>query len=566
MILAALLSSPAYATVDPLASPNNKFGIHIISATPTESSPAAQLVNSSSGDWGYITVLIESKDRNHNKWQTFFDELRQRHLIPIVRLATAPEGNYWKIPYEEEEQAWADFLDKLVWPVKNRYVLVYNEPNQGQEWGGKVDPISYAQVLDKTITALKNKSSDFFILNAGFDASAPNKSPLYQDELSFLQQMDAAVPGIFNRLDGWSSHSYPNPGFVGSPDAEGRGTVRTWIWELNQLKFLGVNKNLPVFITETGWKHAEGLAYDKSLPSAEKVGDYLKTAFQTAWNDSQIVAVTPFLLNYQENPFDHFSFKKITGEQQNLKILGASYPDYYAHFQAMIDLNKVAGKPIQENKAQLTGGRIYPSVVTNETYTIPLVFKNTGQSIWNENETVELRAVQGQDVLKIEPVKLSVKNVMTGKEAVFNLHLTAPKSGIFKVALQLFNGNKAFDQPPFEFTTEVKSPVILSINAALSWKKDYSGKYLLSVNSDIGNNSTWVNLDKNGKSELVEANYLLPDYNFKFTLYKPYYKSKVIDTRVTSGINSLNFGNLEPDLFSLLLNPIQLWRILPFSN
>src|SRR3990167_2731264 len=246
-----LFTSTAKAVVDSLSVPNNKFGIHIISATPDESSPAAELVNTN-GDWGHITFLIESKDRNENKWQEFFNDLRRRHLIPIVRLATKPLNEHWERPYEGEEQAWADFLDSLNWPTKNRYVIIYNEPNHATEWGGVVDAKSYAQILDKMITALKIRSEDFFVMNAGFDASAPHKPPKYFDEVAFLKEMDKTVPGIFEKLDGWVSHSYPNPEFSGSPDALGRGTVRGWFWELQQLRNMGVVKNLPVFITETG--------------------------------------------------------------------------------------------------------------------------------------------------------------------------------------------------------------------------------------------------------------------------------------------------------------------------
>ena len=97
-----LMPQSVHAVVDPLSVANNKFGIHLIQAIPDESSPAASLVNTN-GDWGYITVLVESKDRNQNKWQEFFNDLRRRHLIPIVRLATQPEGGFWKRPYEGEE-------------------------------------------------------------------------------------------------------------------------------------------------------------------------------------------------------------------------------------------------------------------------------------------------------------------------------------------------------------------------------------------------------------------------------------------------------------------------------
>lgn len=566
--------SPVYAIVDPLTTPNNRFGIHTISPVSEEASQAADLVNSSGGDWGYITILIESKNRDHNKWQIFFDDLRRRHLIPIVRLATEPEKDYWKRPYEGEEEAWANFLDALNWPTKNRYVTLYNEPNQGQEWGKQADPKSYAKVLDKTITALKNKNPDFFILNAGFDASAPGKPPLYYDEKLFLIQMEQEVPGVLNRLDGWSSHSYPNPGFVGPPNGMGKGSVRTWAWELQLLKDLGVTKNLPVFITETGWKHAEGLDFDKSLPMANKVADYYIEAFENAWNDTRIIAVTPFLLNYQDFPFDHFSFRKLTGEKQNIKILGistgdksATYAGFYEPFQALLKLPKTEGKPIQDDKAELQKGEIYSSLVSGENYNILLTFKNTGQSIWNDNNSIELRAVKGGKQLQIESIRLkSDQKVEPGQTAVFNLKLKAPVEGSYVLSLQLFNGNKEFDQTPLVFSTSIQFPVQLLIKTTLKWKKDFSGDYILTVSSNDISNSSSLRLNKNGQSDKIEARYLLPDYTFDFTMYKEFYEPKTIKVNVHSGENVLDFGELEPDIFSVFFKPGDLWKLLPFSN
>lgn len=560
--------STASAVVDPLVVPNNKCGVHIISATPDESSPAAQLANSTGGDWGYVTVLIEKKDRNRDKWQSFFNDLRKKHLIPLVRIATEPQGNYWQVPGSDEAKNWAEFLNNLNWPIKNRYVIIYNEPNQGQEWAGKVDAASYAQTLDQTISALKEKSEDFFVLNAGFDASSPQKPPLFQEESSYLKEMDQAVPGIFKRLDGWVSHSYPNPGFAGSPKDSGKGTVRTWEWEMSLLSQLGVTKTLPIFITETGWKHAEGIDFDKSLPSTDQVGSYFKEAFKSAWNSSQIIAVTPFLLNYQDAPFDHFSFKKPTGDSQNLKILGATYPEYYSHFEALLSIPKSAGKPVQEQKATLVKGALYPSVVTGESYTIPLTFKNTGQSIWNDSsKKIELRAISGGQDFGITPTELADPNkVAPGGEAEFKVSLKAPQSGNYKVILQLFADNKPFDQTPLEFNIQVKSSVSLLVNATLLWKKNFSGQYLLEIASDVLKTTTSVDLDENGRSEAFETKYLLPDYDFTFTLYRPFYKPKTIVAHLGSGINALNFGSLEPDFLSAIFKPQDFWDLLPFSK
>ncbi len=548
-----LLTSTATAVSDPLSVPNNKFGIHIIQATPGESSPAASLVNSSGGDWGYITFLIQSNDRNQNKWQEFFNDLRRRHLIPIVRLATKPVNAHWERPYEGEEEAWADFLDRLNWPTKNRYVIIYNEPNHGKEWGNFVDAKNYAEVLDKTITALKNKNRDFFVLNAGFDASTPSQPPQFEDQVIFMRQMEKAVPEIFNKLDGWVSHSYPNPEFAGSPDAHGRGTVRTWIWELEQLGNLGVTKNLPVFITETGWKHAEGLSYTPGLPNADTVAGYFKSAFGNAWNNNRVIAVTPFLLSYQETPFDHFSFKK------------SDNTNYYSIFQTIRDLSKTSGKPVQETSAQLIKGEIYSTIVAGESYEISLTFKNSGQSIWDEG--VRLVPLLGGKELGIDSLEIpkGIK-VEPGEEYTFYLSLKAPESGTYQVQLNLFRGQKQFDSQLLEFTTEVKAPVVLRILTALAWKKNFSGDYTLSVKGATGESFKQVSLDKNGQSKELEAKYLLPDYAFDFRLERPFYKPSTIHQKVFTGINVLDFGVLQPDIISALLSPGELWKLLPFSN
>ncbi len=559
------LFTPVYAITDPLSVPNNKFGIHIISATPDEINPAATLVNSNGGDWGYVTLLIESKDRNHDKWQRVFNELRIAHLIPIVRIATAPDGGTWKKPYEGEEEAWAGFLNNLIWPIKNRYVVIYNEPNQAHEWGGVVDPKDYAKTLSKTIDVLKKTHEDFFVMNGGFDASAPNQPPNFEDEQIFIKEMNETVPGIFNKLDGWVSHSYPNPGFVGSPDDSGKGTIRTWYWELQLLRSIGVSKNLPVFITETGWKHAEGQVYDRTLPSADSVATYLEKAFKSTWNNSRIVAVTPFLLNYQEAPFDHFSFKRYTGSPQNTKILGAAYPQYYNSYEKIASLQKLTGFPVQEAKAKLSKGEIYKSLVAGETYTIPITFQNIGQSIWNDNGEVKLSPLEGGIELNIDEAKITGK-IEPGQSATFNIKLTAPQSGTQKVVLQLFNGDEQFQSAPFEFYSEIKTPVILQVKAALGWKKLFGGDYILAVKDHIANTEKTVTLSDSGLSRQLEERYLLPGYKFQFILSRPHYKSVILERPVNSGVNLLDFGTLQPDLPSTLLDPIEFWKLLPFSS
>lgn len=157
------LPRQSFAVEDPLKVPNNKFGIHIL--FPSELEDAAKLVNSNGGDWGYVTIPLQSGDRDLEKWQDFMDNALRLHVIPIIRLAT--EGDYfntkvWRKPDETDVIDFANFLNSLDWPTKNRYIIVFNEVNRGDEWGGEVNPQEYANLLSYAVTVFKSKNQDFF--------------------------------------------------------------------------------------------------------------------------------------------------------------------------------------------------------------------------------------------------------------------------------------------------------------------------------------------------------------------------------------------------------------------
>lgn len=320
-----------FAIVDPRSVPNNKYGIHIIDENDLEN--AVSLVNSSRGDFGYVTFVVTIADRNIEKWSKTFKRLEEFHLIPILRIATRSQGNFWEKPKEEDAQTWRDFLSQLPWFTQNRYIVLFNEPNHSQEWGNEINPREYARILKTYSMSLKTKSEDFFILGAGLDASAPNGKAT-MDEVTFLREMISEEPDIFSYIDGFASHSYPNPGFSGKPTDVGRGTLKTYRWEKQLLTSFGVTKNLPVFITETGWAHKEGIPFRADYYSAADVADFIKTAGDTVWNDPEIVAVTPFILNYQSFPFSHFSWQELDSDR------------FYPQFDAYRSIPKVAGTPV----------------------------------------------------------------------------------------------------------------------------------------------------------------------------------------------------------------------------
>lgn len=365
IVLFSLSIQPLYAIVDPLASPNNKYGIHIL--TEVDIPYASSLVNSNGGEWGYVTLVIREDERNTEQWQRFFNQLRDQKLIPIVRIATQQGPGYWEKPKTDDIKSWVYFLNTLNWVTQNRYIIIGNEPNHAKEWGGKISPDEYTDYFVEFSKELKAASPDFFVLPAGLDVSAPDDSS-HMSASQYIKWMVARNSDVFNYADGWNSHSYPNPAFSGDSKDTGRGTIRSYEWELQYLKELGVKKELPVFITETGWAHdKEGnvLAYKDQSQVAEQ----MVQAYTEVWNDPKIVAITPFVLNYLSPPFDVFSWRKSDGS-------------YYDFYYAVRGLPKVKGEPRQIDRFELISEVLPPLATLNDEAIGLALIRNKGQAVW----------------------------------------------------------------------------------------------------------------------------------------------------------------------------------------
>ena len=340
----------SYASYDPLSKPNNKFGIHILFTE--EISEAATLINSNGGDWGYVTIPIMASDRDLAKWQQFMDNCRKYHLIPIVRLAT--DGDYfsktsWSIPTDYDVLSFANFLNSLSWPTKNRYVVVFNETNRSDEWGGSPDASQYAEILDYATQVFKQRNSDFFIISAGLDNASINIPGQSVDQFTFMRQMDEALPGIFSELDGLGAHAYPNPAFSSPPSQSSIG-IDSFYYQKNLADELS-GKELPVFITETGWS-SDSVSYDIQ-------NQYYIQAFNNYWNDKDVIAVTPFIFHADQGPFAQFAFVK----NNNPTPIYANYKNF----------PKIKGEPeLTEN---------YSFLKTNSTKSLPTIRFNVNESI-----------------------------------------------------------------------------------------------------------------------------------------------------------------------------------------
>ena len=307
---------------------NNKVGIYIYAEEERFITLADQLVNSNGGDWGYVLIPYNVKDRDNSRWNRVFGQLRSKHLIPVIQLHDVNLDNY----KEQTEEA-AEFLNSFIWPTRKRYISVYNEPNDAKFWYNRVDPAEYARILNYTVTTFKKENTDFFVMNGALNVSAPTHADgTYLEAFEYMRRMEAEIPGIFSRLDGWASHPYPMPNFSGSTDASGRWSIQAYDDELRFLEEEFGVKDIPVFITETGWAHAEGTIYNSSYLPVDKVAENFIYAYENVWlKDDRVVAVMPFTIRYNA-PYDHFSWI----DDRNMP---------YAHFIAVKSLKKVAGTP-----------------------------------------------------------------------------------------------------------------------------------------------------------------------------------------------------------------------------
>jgi hypothetical protein len=431
------------------ASERNIFGLHLTQIPDLEN--AAKIINSQNGDWGWATIVIRLDQLDKNTWQNFFNLCRKLHVIPIVRLATIMENDNWKKPEYSDIDSLAEFLNSLNWPTTSQHIILFNEPNHASEWGGGVDPKNFADLSIYAYQKFKKLKPNFYILSGALDLAAPNQKDKFVSASTFYRDIFLYKPEYFDNVDAIASHSYPNHGFVGTPSDTGQHSIRGYAWELNYLKTLGIKNTYPVFITETGWPHREGSTTNNSYYSSTTSANFLITALQIWSKDNRIQAVTPFIYNYPNEPFDHFSW---------LNKSESIYPAY----QKVINLAKQKNAPSQISSYQLINNFLPFIILTDTDYSGKIILKNTGQSIWGETKFCLLP--QTTQNVELETLCASSNLVYPGQLATFEYKLKIKNMPEFK--------DKTFisweNLPPLEITTINGSGTIYSPKTTLKQK------------------------------------------------------------------------------------------------
>lgn len=523
-------SKPIQAVTDPLATTNNRFGIHVLELDDLKA--AADLVNSNGGQWGYVTLVIRQNDQNHDKWQTIFDKCRELKLIPIIRLATYPKDDYWVKPELSQIQSWVSFLDSLNWVVQNRYIILFNEPNHQKEWGNHINPQEYVKVTKAFYQQLKASSNDYFILPAGFDTAAPN-SQTTMVATNYWQQMLKEDPNIFTLFDGWNSHSYPNPGFSGSVTGSGLGSLSSYQAEVNYLSRFGLSTNTPVFITETGWIHRDGKVLGATTNPTTALSNFFVKAYTKVWTKPNLVAITPFVLNYPQPPFDQFAWQK-PGSQ-----------DFYPHYYAVQDLDKNIGQPTQIHQSQINDTNIPDKLIDSSEYQLAIVFKNTGQSIWNPDDFfIKVSGDFDQESIIVSSVNLTKPD----QELTLTLKLTTPSTpGEYNLNFQLTNNQTPFGEQ-YQKTIKIIPPPNLIVKAKRLFLKDNKEtSYQLLIYDEQQKLVKEHTLSLiNQVSKPIKLYGLIPDAFYRFVLLKDKYLPRQVIQKLNPTTTQIKFKTLLP--------------------
>lgn len=436
----------------PILASENIFGLHL--TQPEDLLSAKDIINSNGGDWGWVTIVVRLDQLDHKMWQDFFDNCRQYHLIPIIRLATIANGEDWKIPSISDIDNLTNFLSSLKWPTKTQHVILFNEINHGQEWGGKVNIKEFVDLSIYASKNLKTRNPDFFILGGALDLASPQSPPIYRSAQSVYQEIFSYNPQYFDHIDGIASHSYPNHGFLGTPKDTGQNSILGYLWELDYLKKLGVKKELPIFITETGWPHQEGISKKNNFYTTKTTSQFLLDAYSVWSQDKRIKAVTPFTFNYPQIPFDHFSWL----DQRN-----TLYPEY----QKLVDHNKTINQPEQVTNYEVFDIHIPFLIFANHQYNGQISLKNTGQSIWGET-TFCLNPTVTDSKIEVSPLCIDkYDQIKPGQIKIFNFNfkITDTNSKQIKISwenlpetkIDLLSENIAVYHLHFNLVKRVKS-------------------------------------------------------------------------------------------------------------
>ena len=305
----------------------NRFGIGLVGpGDVSQLDLTADLV----GPGGHIKMIfpgvVPGMSGPPAEWVSVVREAYARDLIPVVRFG--PPWGDRRVRNQSDSGSDGRSYTALAasyvaivrglplrdgWPF---YVEVHNEPNLCYEWQcdrGRFpsDRIDSARIAEEYASMLRDVADALHaigdprvrVINGGLapggvrwcECNGTSEGAFEAGNTSrdFLAQMAAAVPGVFDRIDAFASHSYPAEGegwgFFVPYDRAGPG-LRYFETELATIG----RGDLDVLMTETGWPTVHG---GVTYATRAEVATWTRQAYEGVWlGHARIRAVMPFIL------------------------------------------------------------------------------------------------------------------------------------------------------------------------------------------------------------------------------------------------------------------------------
>ncbi len=305
----------------------NKFGIGLVGPGSTQQ---LDLTAELAGPGGHIKLIFPNITRDtQGPEQGWVDAVRgayDRDLVPVIRMGP-PWGDRYVRDQSDDPQhlqygglctAYRRVTEGLPmrdgWPL---WIEIHNEANLCYEWAcrpGSVEGnwIEYQQTAREYASMVRDCAdaihgigdSRIGVMIGGLAPGGTVSCQCGGDgfnpgitALEFMQAMRDGVPDVFEKLDGWATHSYPasNHGYgFFVPFEQSRPGL---LFFEEELRLIG--RDLPVFITETGWSSDFG--------SRDQIADWTASSYREVWlPDDRVRAVMPFQL--QDGGWESFSW------------------------------------------------------------------------------------------------------------------------------------------------------------------------------------------------------------------------------------------------------------------
>lgn len=169
----------------------------------------------------------------------------------------APDGIYACLPDDP-----APFI-RYAAAVAERYlgkVKIYEVWNEANGWfrfwpqaeGG--DPAAYARLVARTARAVHAKCAACTVISGGLVFL---ETPITMGQVEFQERMRAAVPEVFDTVDGVGYHAYTFYPPIDAPENEGH--IQVPLDESLAAAKVSCACDRPLWVTETGWSAVAGL-------------------------------------------------------------------------------------------------------------------------------------------------------------------------------------------------------------------------------------------------------------------------------------------------------------------